>query len=392
VKKQAQIIAALVFAFFWGSFLPFQGVALGAPQKISQAQQKLEEIKKRIEDSYENLRSKESRENSLRQDLKFVEREVDKYEKRMADLEKEARQGMENIRRKRDEIRLLEAAIEKTEDQVQKRLSALYKGDQATLIKLFFSSESPSQLMENFVYFERIVHRDKTTLSTYRADHQQLQIGLETLKVLQAQHQTVLDATVEAKKEQEKVGQLKKRLLAQTKFEKKRLSEKIAELENRAKQLSTLIRKLEEEKLREYQGEKGEFSNQKGKLAWPVNGKIKIGFGTWRHPELGTLYESQGIDIESPLNNPIAAVWNGNVAYASPFRGYGNLMIINHGEGYYSLYGHASKLLKRVGDSVSKGEAIATSGFEGHDSIYFEIRRRGIPLDPTKWLSPKQEE
>lgn len=389
MKKQPLIIAILVFAFSIMASVSFQGAARAAPAKISEAQKKLEEIKKRLEDSYANLRSKESREDSLRKDLKYVEREVERYEKRLAELEKKAHSGMEDIRRKKDEIRLLEAAIEKTEDQVQKRLSALYKGDETTLVKLFFSSESPSQLMENFVYFERIVQRDKVTLTTYRTDHQHLKTGLEALKSLQARQQSVLDATVEAKKEQENILHVKKRLLAKTSVEKTRLSKKITELEQRAEQLSALIRKLEEEKLREYQGEKGEFFNQKGKLSWPVNGKIKIGFGTWRHPELGTLYESQGIDIESPLNNPITAVWNGNVAFASRFRGYGNLMIINHGEGYYSLYGHASKLMKKVGESVAKGEVIAFSGFEGHDSIYFEIRRRGIPLDPTKWLLPK---
>ncbi|MBN2429147.1 MAG: peptidoglycan DD-metalloendopeptidase family protein [Deltaproteobacteria bacterium] len=389
MKKKPLIIAALVLIFFWGAPVSFQGVALAESQKITEAQKKLEGIKQRLDKSYADLRSKQSREKSLRQDLAFVEEELEKYEKRLAGLEKDARAGMEDIGRKKDEIRLMEAAIEKTEDQVRGRLSALYKGDQATLIKLFFSSESPSQLIENFVYFERIVQRDKSILTTYRADHQHLKAGLETLKSLQAKQQVVLDATLDAKKEQEQIHQLKKKLLARTASEKKHLSRKITELEKRAKQLSALISKLEEEKLREYQGESGEFSNQKGKLAWPVNGKIKIGFGTWKHPELGTLYESQGIDIEAPLNNQIAAIWNGNVAFASRFKGYGNLMIINHGEGYYSLYGHASKLMKKVGEPVQRGEVVAFSGFEGKDSIYFEIRHRGIPLDPTKWLSPK---
>jgi murein hydrolase activator len=389
VKKHTIAIVAFVFiSLFWSPAF-YQGVALASPPKITDTQEKLEQIKKRLKDSYKKLRSKESRERSLQKDLKFVEREIDRCKRRLATFEKEAQSGIKEIQRKKEQIRLIEAAIEKTEGQVQKRLSALYKGDEATLVKLFFSSESPSELMENYVFLERIVQRDKKVLTTYRSDYQHLNNNLESLKALQAKQQGVLDAAVEAKKEQEKVFRLKKKLLVQTATEKKRLSKKIRALKSRAEKLSSLVRKLEEEKVREYQGEKDEFSRRKGKLAWPVNGKIKVGFGTWRHPELGTLYESQGLDIEAPVNNPIAAVWNGKVAFASRFRGYGNLLIVNHGEGYYSLYGHASKLLKKVGEPVARGEIIAHSGFEGNDSVYFEIRRRGIPLDPTKWLLQK---
>ena len=182
----------------------------------------------------------------------------------MAALEKDAEAGLLEIKNKKEQIRLIESAIKKTEGQVQERLSALYKGDEATLVKLFFSSESLPQMMEDYVYLERIVQRDKKVLSTYRSDYQHLRENLESLKALQVRQQDILDAAVEAKNDQEKVLHLKKRLLAQTAAETKRLNREIKELEDRAKKLSSLISKLEEEKNREYQGEKGEFSARKG--------------------------------------------------------------------------------------------------------------------------------
>lgn len=389
MKRLSRIFLALAFAslFFSPGFRPES--VLASPSKITKAQKNLDEIKKRLEDSYSSLQTKESRERSLRKDLQFVEREVKRHERRLAELEKDAQAGVREIKNKKEQIRLIEAAIDKTEGEVQKRLRALYKGDEATLIKLFFSSQSLSRMLEDYVYLERIVQRDKKILSTYRSDYRYLRDNLESLKVLQAKQQQILDAAVEAKNNQKNVLHLKKKLLAQTAAEKKRLHREIKELESRAQKTNALIRQLEEEKTRQYQGEAGEFSRQKAKLGWPVNGKIKIGFGTWRHPELGTLYESQGIEIGVPVDSPIAAVWNGTVAYASRFRGYGNLLIVNHGEGYYSLYGHASKLLKNVGESVNRGEIIAHSGFEQKDSIYFEIRNKGVPLDPVKWLLAK---
>jgi septal ring factor EnvC (AmiA/AmiB activator) len=116
---------------------------------------------------------------------------------------------------------------------------------------------------------------------------------------------------------------------------------------------------------------------------------VKVGFGTGRHAELGTLYESHGIEISASNDQPISAVWQGNVVFANWFKGYGNLLIVDHGSSYYTLYAQASRLAKKVGDLVQKGEIVAFSGFEGNDAVYFEIRRRGTPLDPADWLGSR---
>ncbi|MEJ2699738.1 MAG: peptidoglycan DD-metalloendopeptidase family protein, partial [Desulfuromonadales bacterium] len=184
-------------------------------------------------------------------------------------------------------------------------------------------------------------------------------------------------------------AQLKAELLARVRRDRTALSARLSELQEKARDLAALVKKLESEKGREYTPETGIFSRQKGHLPWPVEGRIKVGFGTWRHPELGTMYESQGIEIAALANRPIDAVWDGEVIFADRFKGYGNLIIVDHGDNYYSLYAQASRLVKKVGDKVKRGETLAYSGFEGADAVYFEIRHRGDPLDPRAWLSPR---
>jgi septal ring factor EnvC (AmiA/AmiB activator) len=77
------------------------------------------------------------------------------------------------------------------------------------------------------------------------------------------------------------------------------------------------------------------------------------------------------------------------VLYASPLKGFGNLMVIDHGDKYYTLYAHAARFTQKVGDLVGTGEVIAYSGHEGRDAVYFEIRHRGTPVDPALWLKPR---
>ena len=184
-------------------------------------------------------------------------------------------------------------------------------------------------------------------------------------------------------------GQAKKQLLAGLRSDEAKLTVALDDLRAKAARLADLVKKLETSKAQPYTGEGDDFSAQKGRLKWPVTGKVRIGFGTTRHPDLGTLIESNGLEIVVPPQTPIKAVWAGRVLYANPLKGFGNLMVIDHGDKYYTLYAHAARFSQKVGDLVAPGEVIAFSGFEGRDAVYFEIRHRGAPVDPGQWLAAR---
>jgi septal ring factor EnvC (AmiA/AmiB activator) len=129
------------------------------------------------------------------------------------------------------------------------------------------------------------------------------------------------------------------------------------------------------------------FVSLKGKLPWPVNGPFMGSFGQPKN--YGNL-KWNGVLIQAELGTPVHVVSHGRVAFADWLQGFGFIIIIDHGEGYMSLYGHNESLFKQTGDWVQANEVIATAGDSGGQlltGVYFEIRSRGKPVDPSKWCS-----
>ncbi|MCG8553567.1 MAG: peptidoglycan DD-metalloendopeptidase family protein [Desulfobacterales bacterium] len=134
---------------------------------------------------------------------------------------------------------------------------------------------------------------------------------------------------------------------------------------------------------------KTSFAKQKGRLLLPVNGKIISKFGTKRKGDYNAFTFQSGIDIKADRGTPVKTVFSGEVIFAQWLKGYGNLMIINHGNSYYTLYAHVEELYKEKGERVETGEIIGTAGDTGSikgPCLHFEVRHHGKPVDPLKWL------
>jgi septal ring factor EnvC (AmiA/AmiB activator) len=134
---------------------------------------------------------------------------------------------------------------------------------------------------------------------------------------------------------------------------------------------------------------RGTFSKLRGRLSLPVRGELTGRFGAPRGAA-GT--ESKGVFIRAPEGQPVRAVASGQVVYADWMRGFGNLLIVDHGEAYLSIYANAESLLRQVGDVVEYGEAVATTGASGGNEetgLYFELRHLGRAFDPLRWVKLK---
>lgn len=130
----------------------------------------------------------------------------------------------------------------------------------------------------------------------------------------------------------------------------------------------------------------------RGRIPWPVSGTLISQFGKHRNKEFNAVVENSGIQIKAITGTPFRAVAAGLVRYADWFKGYGKLVILDHGEGYYSLYAQASDLEVSEGQSVTSGQVLGTVGDTGSlvgESLYFEIRKNGVPQDPVRWLKSR---
>jgi septal ring factor EnvC (AmiA/AmiB activator) len=162
-----------------------------------------------------------------------------------------------------------------------------------------------------------------------------------------------------------------------------------AETAAQAKKLEELVSSLPS-------GPKGpaasrEFASLKGRLARPAPGPVSVAFGRVVNPRFNTVTVQNGIDIGAPRGAPVRAVASGRVVHAGWFKGYGNLVIVDHGGGYHTLVAHLGTMKAAVGEEVEAGTVLGTVGDSGSwkgPFLYFELRERGRPVDPRPWLRP----
>jgi len=348
---------------------------------------RLEEVEQRLNEALEALELKKSTELDLLGDLDDVDRSLRQKQQKLGRTNRQLESLTREIKTQTSDLEQKQRDVEKLRGQVQQRLVTLYKSEEAGTLKTLFSANSASQILEDYDFLGRVVQHDRKLLEEYRRRLKNRQESVERLAVSKKRQQRLLGDLRQEEQELQKTRKLKEKFLAAVRRDRNALNTMVIELQQRAARLTSLVKDIESGQGAEYTGKTALFPLQKGLLPWPIEGRIKVGFGTRRHPELGTLIESHGIEIAVDPEMPIKAVWHGKVAFAKRFQGYGNLLIIDHEDGYYTLYAQAERLLKKAGDPVKKGEAVAISGYGGNDFIYFEIRNGSTPLDPVTWIA-----
>jgi septal ring factor EnvC (AmiA/AmiB activator) len=261
-----------------------------------------------------------------------------------------------------------------------------YGGDALTQL---LNSDDTSQLIRTWKYLDLITRHEHLVLTSYGDNLRKLgeeRAKLETLKKeFSAREEKVRtkEAELSVKKKE------KENLLDEVRNEKEARQKMIAGLKAASQRMLDIIR--ESSKTDDYEG-RG-FQQLKGKLVWPVDGRIAIPYGTHKDPQFDTPVFRNGVHIQSDGANEVKSVYAGKVIYADWFKGFGQLVIINHGSGYHTLYGNLSEIFSKVGDIIKEKQSIGragTSGLINAAGIYFEVRYKGKPLDPAQWLKRKK--
>jgi len=369
---------------------PIYSVYADEPSGLDESRRQLEQVEKRLEQAITDLAAKKTTERDLNSDLgsidqqlRRMQRQVDTARKQLDDLDRDISVAQKDLSRVRSEVEALRQLV-------QKRLVALYKSEEAGVLKTLFSARNLNQLFEDYDFFSRIVRHDHLLLEEFRTKVRQRQVALDHLAMVRNQHQTLASDLKQREGDLRRTQQIKRRFLAAVRKDRSSLNAMIVDLQENATRLTALVDELTSgAKVPTTTTSISLFALQKGVLPWPVNGPVKVAFGRNQHPELDTLFESHGIEIGAEMSTAVRAVWSGRVAFAKSFKGYGNLMIIDHDDGYYTLYAQVDRLQKASGDAVGKGEVIAYTGFDGVDYLYFEIRQGRTPIDPQPWIEKR---
>lgn len=362
---------------------------------VAQSKKELGGLKKKIQEEKQRVKAIHKKESSVISQLNKMDRNLSKKEKELKVLNRKLEGVVQKVRKTNEELQLVTQSVETQEAFLEKRLVALYKFGETGMPQIFFSSNSYAEFLNSRRYLASILGQDRELVEDFRKRQTVLGSYREQLKEDERELQALKEQTEKKQAEIRKDRLQKSRLLDSVRGEKRIHLAAIKELETASAQLQTLLNRLEREIREKAKAEvfipagKG-FGTFRGKLAFPVEGRILSTFGKNENPKFNTFTVQKGIEIEAAIGAEIRAVYDGRVLYSDWFKGYGKILIIDHGEGYYTLSGHASALLKNVGEEVRGGEGVALVGDTGSlkgPCLYFEIRQRGKPLDPLEWLA-----
>ena len=349
--------------------------------------QQLRELRDRIQSLQRTQQRDLRRQDQLSSELSERERAVSRLNREIESLERDAAEAERELARLRERQQRMAAEQATQLDWLARTVRTAYMSGREPMLKLLLSQQEPDQVARLLRYHEYF----------QRARHERLETLRDELRALLALTMEVADAREALQARRETVStrrQEAEKARAERETALARLTERLGEQEqqlNRLREDEARLDKLLQDMNRALSdippdiGGKP-FGELAGQLPWPVEGRVRVAFGARRDGGM----RWNGMLLDADPGTPVRAIHPGRVVYADWLRGYGLITIIDHGRGYLSLYGHNQSLLRDVGDWVAQGDVLARAGDSGGmntQGVYFEIRHRGQPVDPTRWCN-----
>ncbi len=362
---------------------------VASPVAAQDRDAELEGLRDRIEDSRERVVSHEADERALLEQLEEVDRTLTKATRERDLARREAAAARRRLEKLEPALELARGQLETTRDALAARAVALYRGGELGPVRVLFTSASLPEMLSRASALRLLVRHDAALVERFRLERERLEaLQEEAAAAVEERERTRAEsARLAARLASERKG--KRQLL--TRVRKDRTSERqlLLELEQAAQALEETIRTLGSRA--DESGAIGDlgFASRKGQLAPPVTAEVEARFGKVVDPEYQTTTFRSGIDYAAEAGTPVRAVAVGIVRFAGWFRGYGRIVIVDHGEGFHTISGHLDEIHVTVGTPVEEGEPLGTvgeTGSLGGPGLYFELRRDGEPVDPEPWL------
>lgn len=372
-------LAILVLALMLGA------TPLNAQQEVTPAQ--VEALKKRIATIDKWLVSAEKNRSDLEKQLVATERRISNLTRERRELRARADEQQQRLGELQTQENELADTLDKQRDSLKKQIRAAWMEGDAPALKVLLNEIEPGMIARTLTYYEYL---SKDTV-------ERLEAFLASLQELKAARAAVQASRVELAKTESNLEQRQKQLADTRKEREQTLAALNADIRTRRGERDDLEadRKRLERLLEEVQeaiasipapNESRPFKSLRNRLPWPVQGRVVSNYGaTYADGKL----RRNGLIMNTSEEAEVKAVHYGRVVFANWLRGFGLMTIIDHGDGYMTLYGHSSSLFTAPGDWVGAGETIALAGRTGgteDPAVYFEVRQNGKPVNPRNWL------
>lgn len=363
-----------------------QPMAVNADERQKQ-ERELAAVREKIKTLQKQIRADEGKQTEVEKKLRTVETKLGQVQRSLNQLTGQIKTNKKRLSALQKERRQLQSKLKEQRTLLIKQLRSAYMGGQREQIKLILNQEDPAELSRLSTYYDYInkarTEQIKATQNTMRellAVGQEIKdrnASLVTLKEQQEKQRHALNKSRDARQS------VLKRIRAQLSEEGQQLG-KLKRDKQKIEQLITSLTQLLAD-IPDVPSAHVPFAKLKGKLLWPARGNVKNQFGAARN--VGDL-KWQGLMLAAPAGREVKAVASGRVAFADWLQGFGLLIIVDHDDGYLSLYGHNQVLLVEAGDWIGKGDIISKVGDSGgldSTALYFELRHQGKPVNPKKW-------
>lgn len=364
-------------------FLFFSAVFLFPADKA-----KMDAINKQIGDIETKLQQMQKEKGSILNDIYQVELKQKKESIENQRINLQLTETAYEIEKKKQERQKLHHEIEASKENIGRALRILYKLGGSPQLKFFTRVPDYNELFKNYHLFVSLINYKADEISGLRENIRKL---AKIDKELQTKYTNLLDLKKAQDEKLQTIDKLKRnKLEIIEKINNDRISytKLIDELKKEAQKVDEVIR---EEGIKSRLAPV-DIQKLRGRLDWPLPGKVISSFGKKKSTRFDTYILDNGIEIKPADTDRVKAIYDGEVVFSDYFKGYGNLIIIQHAKNFYSLYGHCETILKKKGDKVTEGEVISTAGNSGstsEKSLYFEIRKDLKPENPLKWLRAK---
>ena len=377
-----------------GVLLCANGLATAANEK-----QQLNSVRNQLQSLQKEVQSAQSKRESATHSLQASEKAIDALKRKLLDLEQQhndTRQQLDSLARQQTQ---LGKNLQRQQRQLERLLVVAQQHPAPAPLALLIQPQDPNQLQRELYWLGQLSEARAELLRGIRDNQTQLKSNSDRIAQQEQTLQQIVAARQTEKQQLESQQQAKKQALDQLNSQIQTKQEQIARLKQDEAHLTSVLealqrasRKRAEEAARQRRKEPTARAivtpHIQGRLGSPLKVELLFRFGATR-PDTGTAWK--GIFLRAPANQPVHAVAAGQVVFADWMRGFGNLIIIDHGNGLMSLYGNADSLLKHVGQTVKQGDNIALTGNSGgglrQTGLYFEIRVQGQAVDPLRWIS-----
>jgi septal ring factor EnvC (AmiA/AmiB activator) len=389
VRTLSTAAAVAAILSLWLPQASFQGGSAWAAASPDAKEVELKQVRNRIDSIRRAIHADAERRDALAGQVKEAELKIQTARERLSDVRAQRIASENRLAELKDEQATTNKRIDAEREALAGELKVAYMNGHQEQLKLLLNQQDPARLgrmMAYYGYFGRARAERITAISEHLA-HLELiaeNIERETEKLRELEEEQARDVKSLAGARDQRA-----RTLAQVQSKIKTRNDELAKLQREAQALEKLVEELRRAIEEFPELAEQPFQRVKGKLPWPVKGSLLARFGQLR---AGGPLKWQGVVIGADRGTQVRSPYYGRVVYADWLPGLGLLVVVDHGGGYMSLYGHNEQVYRRVGDRVSPGDTLSAVGDAaglGKPGLYFEIRKGREPLDPGAWLVKK---